>query len=108
MAQVPSGKSRGTGEASVVSFEHAVRAVKAILSAMRRSEFFIAEIIRPVFNAHATGHRISVALAGIVCSDFARVCARDGYSKKNRNYGSLSKNFIFRKNRRASKEERVR
>jgi len=38
-AQVPSGKSRGTGEANVVSFEHAVRSAKAILPAMRRTNF---------------------------------------------------------------------
>lgn len=38
-AQVPSGKSRGTGEASVASFEHAVRSAKAILPALRRVNF---------------------------------------------------------------------
>ena len=38
-AQVPSGKSRGTGEASVVSFEHASRSARAILNAMRRMNF---------------------------------------------------------------------
>jgi enolase len=38
-AQVPSGKSRGTGEASVVSFDRAVRSAKGILPAMRRRNF---------------------------------------------------------------------
>ena len=38
-AQVPSGKSRGTGEASVVSFEHAARMLKVILKALRRRNF---------------------------------------------------------------------
>ena len=38
-AQVPSGKSRGAGEASVVSFDHAARTLKAILPVVRRKNF---------------------------------------------------------------------
>ena len=39
MAQVPSGKSRGTGEASVVQFDHAARSAKGILVTLRRTNF---------------------------------------------------------------------
>lgn len=38
-AQVPSGKSCGTGEASVVSFDHATRSAKAVLKMLHRRNF---------------------------------------------------------------------
>jgi len=39
VAQVPSGKSRGTGEASVVKFDHAARSAKGMLVTLRRMNF---------------------------------------------------------------------
>lgn len=79
-AQVPSGKSRGTGEVSVVSFDRAVRAVRSILPSLRRAKFSSPIAFDRFLSAHDNTkdlHRIGGNCALGLSLAFARVMAAE-------------------------------
>jgi enolase len=104
-AQVPSGKSRGTGEASVVSYDHAARALRGILPKIRRANFsspMAFDKFLLACDGTADKHRLGGNLMLGLSLAFVRAMA----GEKKKELWEVIEEFYFSERSSASREHR--
>ncbi len=104
-AQVPSGKSRGTGEVSVVSFDRAARTVRGIVPAMRRANFS-SPMIFDRFLRVQDGTRDLHRLGGNCALGLSLAFARAMAAERKQELWALIEGFYFKERPAAARPAR--